>query len=188
MRWLFLLCLVGCDDTPAGPDFSGVVVDLSQSGDASDLAIGNVFCAQTCQAPAFCCITPADIFGGGGSAMCATSCPDGGFFTQCTGPDNCPAENPSCCFSVNLSGDMDASIMSTGGGAMCKADCPAGLTNNNSLFNTKLCHDPADCNGYMGDFGFGAEPFDGCCTSPRAPAVRFCAPKHLSGNDGLACN
>ena len=186
MRWLFLLCLVGCDDSPTGPDFSGVVVDLSAAGDASDLAIGNLFCAQTCQAPAACCITQ-DTFGNY-QAMCANSCPDGGVFTQCTGPSDCTSQQPSCCFTVNLTGDMDASITATGGGAMCSADCPAGLSNNNSLFNTKLCHESADCSGYMGDFGFGAEPFDGCCSSPRAPAVRFCAPKHLSGNDGLSCN
>ena len=58
----------------------------------------------------------------------------------------------------------------------------------NALFNTRLCHQGSDCSGYMGDFGFGAEPFDVCCSSPRAPAVRFCAPSHLSDNDGLSCN
>jgi hypothetical protein len=185
---LFLLCLVGCDDSPTGPDFSGAYFDLSQSGDASDLAISNVFCAQTCQSPAACCIVPPDIFGGGGTAMCATSCPDGGFFTQCTGPSECPAETPSCCFSVNLAGDMDGSIMSSGGGATCQGSCPVGLSNNNTVFHTLLCHAPSDCSGYSGDFGAGAELFDGCCTSPRAPGVRFCAPKRLSGSDGLSCN
>jgi hypothetical protein len=188
VRALVLLVAVtlgACDDVPSGPDFSGVLIDLS-SGDATDLAIGNLFCTQTCQAPAACCITPTA--GGGWEAMCANSCPDGGVFTQCTGPSDCSTQTPDCCFTVNLSGDMDASIMSTGGGAMCSADCPGGLSQDRANFHTKLCHVAGDCAGYMGDFGAGAEAFDGCCQSPRAPAVRFCAPSHLAGNDGLTCS
>jgi hypothetical protein len=187
LRLLLVAVLVAaCDDAPSGPDFSGVVVDLSHAGDAADLQIANVYCAQTCQAPEACCIT--ETAGGGAQAMCATSCPDGGVFTQCTGPSDCSAQTPNCCFTLNLTGDMDASIMSSGGGAMCTADCPAGLSGGNSLFHTKLCHQPGDCSGYSGDFGFGAEIFDGCCQSPRAPAIAFCAPRRLSGNDGLTCN
>ena len=186
VRLLAVLALAACADAPSGPDFSGVVFnDLSQPADAFDMEIANVFCEQTCQAPAACCLTPAA--GGGWQAMCATSCPDGGVFTQCTGPSDCNVQQPNCCFTVNLTGDMDASIMSSGGGAMCTADCPAGLSGGNTRFDTKLCHQAADCGGYMGDFGFGPEVFDGCCQSPRAPAVRFCAPSRLAGHDGLTC-
>jgi hypothetical protein len=180
-----LLLLIACDMAPTGPDFSGVFFDLSQPGDAAvDLEIANVFCAQSCQSPQACCITPT---AEGYQAMCAASCPDGGVFTQCTGPSDCSANAANCCFTLNLGGDQDASIMANGGGAMCTADCPAGLSAGNTLFNTKLCHSASDCAGYSGDFGFGAEKFDGCCTSPRAPALRFCAPSRLAGNDGLTC-
>ncbi len=181
----FAAATLGCSEGPSGPDFSGVGFDLSH-GDASlDLSIADVYCAQTCVKPAACCITPT--LEGGWEAMCADSCPDGGVFTQCTGPGDCSVPTADCCVSINLSGD-DASIMSSGGGASCTADCPGGLSNGNSLFNTKLCHTTTDCSGYSGDFGTGAEPFDGCCQSPRAPALRFCAPSRLSGSDGLSCN
>jgi hypothetical protein len=116
LRLLFLAALAACDAAPSGPDFSGVAFDFSQPGDAADLAIANVYCLQTCQAPAACCITPT--VGGGFEAMCANSCPDGGVFTQCTGPEDCSGQTPNCCFSLNLTGDMDASNMQSGGGAM----------------------------------------------------------------------
>jgi hypothetical protein len=183
---LFALSTAGCAEAPSGPDFSGVVSDFAQTDATTDLAIASVYCQQTCQAPAACCLTQNA--GGGWEAMCANSCPDGGVFTQCTGPSDCNPQLPNCCITVNLAGDMDASIMSSGGGAMCTADCPGGLGGGNTLFHTKLCRQTADCMGYTGDFGFGSEPFDGCCQSPRAPAVHFCAPTRLAGNDGLTCN
>jgi len=187
---IIVAALGACDSGPSGPDFSGVVgEDLSHTDVANvDLAITNLYCMQTCQAPQACCITPPDIFGQGGGAVCADSCPDGGFFTQCTGPSDCTTQTPNCCVTINLSGDMDASIMSSGGGAMCTADCPAGLSNGNTLFNTKLCHTGSDCANYSGNFGSGmAVPLDGCCTSPRAPGIRFCAPSSQNGNGGLSC-
>jgi hypothetical protein len=180
------LALAACDSGTSGPDFSGVVVDLSSFGDAGDLAIANVYCAQSCQAPEACCIAPTAT--GGWQAMCAQSCPDGGVFTQCTGPSDCSSQAPNCCFSLALEGNLDASIMSAGGGAMCTADCPAGLSDNNTVFHTRLCHAASDCSGYSGDFGSGNEPFEGCCSSPRAPAVQFCAPTRLAGNDGVTCS
>jgi hypothetical protein len=185
LRLLVLVLALGCDDTPGGPDFSGVGFDFSQGGDLYDMEIANVFCTQTCQSPQACCLTQ-DPFGNW-QAMCATSCPDGGVFTQCTGPSDCTQQTPDCCFTVALSGDMDGSIMSSGGGAMCTSDCPGGLNNGNSSFQTKLCHQTSDCTGYTGDFGMGSEPFDGCCTSPRAPGVHFCSPSRLSGLGGLTC-
>jgi hypothetical protein len=183
---LLVAALLACDSGSNGPDFSGVTFDQARLEDASvDLEIANVYCMQTCQSPAACCITPTL---GGWQAMCATSCPDGGVFTQCTGPTDCNGNTPNCCFTLNLSGDMDASIMQSGGAAQCSADCTAGLSNGNTLFHTKLCHAATDCSGYSGDFGMGSEPFNGCCESPRAPALRFCAPSRLNGNDGLSCN
>jgi hypothetical protein len=179
---LVLFTIAACDDGPSGPDFSGVVLgDMSHK----DLEQSSIFCSQTCQAPAACCITPTT--SGGWQATCANSCPDGGVFTQCTGPSDCSPQAPDCCVTINLTGDMDASIMSSGGAASCTATCPAGLSNGNTLFHTILCHVPGDCSGYSGDFGAGNESFDGCCSSPLAPALHFCAPSRLSGNNGLTC-
>jgi hypothetical protein len=176
------LALAACDDNNmSGLDFSGVVLSDMKLGDAMDLAIANVYCKQTCMAPQACCIV-------GDSAMCVTAsqCPDGGVFTACTGPSDCSGGTPNCCVTINLTGDMDAGISASGGGAACTASCPGGLDSNNTNFHTKLCHTAADCAGYMGDFGFGNEVFDGCCNSPRAP-LSFCAPSKYAPQ-AYSCN
>jgi hypothetical protein len=155
------LSLVGTD-LAVSADLASLP-DLSLMGDFAGVACGTNTCAG---GNSICCITPT-----GGTSFTSTceapsACVDGGAIAACDGPEDCGGA--ACCATVDILGNLmsrgDGGARATGGSAMCTNDCAAGLNLDNQ-FQTRLCHQSADCQGLTGTLFFGPEPFDKCCTS-----------------------
>jgi hypothetical protein len=118
--------------------------------------------------------------------MAPGMCGDGAAEAKCDGPEDCSGAQPNCCVNVSFSAASDMGAGSpTGGGAMCITDCPPSVDLQTRMGQSKLCRTEADCVGYEGFLAF-----DGCCSSPQVPGVKFCAPKSATFMNlgGYTCN
>jgi hypothetical protein len=153
---------LGGSDLSVPADLASVP-DLALMGDFAGVACGRATCSG---GSSICCITPTG--GMSFTSMCEapSACGDGGSIAACDGPEDCGGA--ACCATVDLLGNImsrgDAGARATSGSAMCTSDCAAGLNLDNQ-FQTRLCHQAADCQGLMGTLLFGPENFDKCCTS-----------------------
>ncbi len=192
-RALLLVCLCGLGCPKSGskePDFGVAPVDFAKRGTMDDLAPPpNLFCPASCGSDV-CCIVAAS--GGGSSASCVApgACPDGGVFAACTKPSECSGGTPTCCAVISSTPPTgDGGTQLNYGSVTCQATCPAGLDTNTNTYQAKICATRNDCAGYQGTFptnsGPMTVPFDGCCSSTRAPGIYYCIPSGSA--TGLTC-
>ncbi len=149
--------------------------DFASSNPGPDLAGVNftgISCgAVTCAPGGACCVTPS-LGGPTLSCVVGTSCPGLGIPLTCDGSEDCPAGMKSCCITI---------ANSKTSGSSCTASCPASISNmGGGSVTTKLCHNSADCVGYVGTAPVvGATAFDRCCTTAGS-GVHYCAPAFLT--------
>jgi hypothetical protein len=175
------LLLAGCGSSSSSPS-----ADLASSGmSAADLAAADLLApadlaytppsdggtftcgTMTCGAGTRCCVV-------GSTPSCMSSCPDGGFFAECTGPADCGG-NP-CCITIGAGFTVQSVLCTTSATA-----CPPMVDATTQSGHDRACHVDGDCTS-----GVTNPQLPDCCTN-TATKQHVCFNKQALAIGGWTC-